>query len=189
MVSQFHFEKLPLEGAYLIKPFIASDSRGLFVKDYSKGLFFQNGVVHNLDEVFYTVSKKGVIRALHFQEVNHQEKLIRCISGKIFDVIVDLRPESPTFKKWLGFYLTGENMYSLYVPAHFAHGYLVLEDSIVSYKCSSPFDQEHDSGIKYDDPDINVKWPIEELGGSPIIVAEKDINMQSFKKYCENGCK
>jgi dTDP-4-dehydrorhamnose 3,5-epimerase len=189
MISNFYFEKLSLEGAILIKPFSSTDLRGSLIKDYSEETFFKNGINHVLKEVFYTISKKGVIRALHFQEVNHQAKLVRCISGKVFDVIVDLRPESPTFKKWLGFYLTGDNQLSLLVPAHFAHGYLVLEDSIVSYKCSSPFDGRFDSGIKYDDPDINVQWPINELDGVPMIIAEKDRVMQSFQEYFKKGCK
>ena len=189
-MQKFSFEELPLKGAYLIKPFFADDLRGGFIKDYSKEVFEKNGINHELLEVFYTISKKGVLRAIHFQEVNHQPKLVRCVSGKVFDVIVDLRPESPTFKKWLGFYLTGENMDELLVPAHFGHGYLVLEDSIVSYKCAAPFNGEHDSGIKFNDPDIAVDWPFDEMGGEQnLIISEKDKNLQSFKEYFEKGCK
>lgn len=190
MVQKFSFERLPLEGAYLIKPFFANDLRGGFVKDYSRELFLANDIDYELKEVFYTISHKGVIRALHFQEVNQQPKLVRCVSGKVFDVIVDLRPESPTFKKWMGFYLTGDNLNELLIPAHFAHGYLVIEDSIVTYKCAAPFDGEYDSGIMYDDPDIDVKWPFNEIGGKDnLIIAEKDLNLQSFKEYFEKGCR
>ena len=189
-MQKFSFEELPLKGAYLIKPFFADDLRGGFIKDYSEEVFEKNGINHELLEVFYTISKKGVLRAIHFQEVNQQPKLVRCVSGKVFDVIVDLRPESPTFKKWLGFYLTGENTDELLVPAHFGHGYLVLEDSIVSYKCAAPFDGEHDSGIKFDDPDIGVDWPFNEIGGlDKLIISEKDKNLQSFDDYCKKGCK
>lgn len=189
-MQKFSFEELPLKGAYLIKPFFADDLRGGFIKDYSKEVFEKNGINHELLEVFYTISKKGVLRAIHFQEVNQQPKLVRCVSGKVYDVIVDLRPESPTFKKWLGFYLTGENMDELLVPAHFGHGYLVLEDSIVSYKCAAPFDGEHDSGIKFDDPDISVDWPFRQIGGpDKLIISDKDKNLQSFKQYFEKGCK
>ncbi len=188
-MQKFSFEELPLKGAYLIKPFFADDLRGGFIKDYSKEVFEKNGINHELLEVFYTISKKGVLRAIHFQEVNQQPKLVRCVSGKVYDVIVDLRPESPTFKKWLGFYLTGENMDEILVPAHFGHGYLVLEDSIVSYKCAAPFDGEHDSGIKFDDPDIGVKWPFERIGGDKnLIISEKDKNLQSFQEYKAKGC-
>ena len=190
MAQKFSFKELSLKDAYLIKPFFSSDNRGGFVKDYSKELFLANRIDHNLEEVFYTISHKGVIRALHFQEVNQQPKLVRCISGKIFDVIVDLRPDSPTFKKWMGFYLTGENMNELLIPAHFAHGYLVIEDSIVSYKCSTPFDLEHDSGIMYNDPDIGVEWPFGDVGGiTKLIISDKDKNLQSFKEYVKKGCK
>ena len=189
-MQKFSFEELPLKGAYLIKPFFADDLRGGFIKDYSKEVFEKNRINHELLEVFYTISKKGVLRAIHFQEVNQQPKLVRCVSGKVYDVIVDLRPESPTFRKWLGFYLTGENMDELLVPAHFGHGYLVLEDSIVAYKCAASFDGEHDSGIKFDDPDISVDWPFDLIGGSDkLIISEKDKNLQSFKQYFEKGCK
>lgn len=189
-MQKFSFEELLLKGAYLIKPFFADDLRGGFIKDYSKEVFEKNGINHELLEVFYTISKKGVLRAIHFQEVNHQPKLVRCVSGRVFDVIVDLRPESPTFKRWLSFYLTGENMDEILVPAHFGHGYLVLEDSIVSYKCAAPFDGEHDSGIKFDDPDISVVWPFHEIGGlDKLIISDKDKNLQSFKQYFKKGCK
>ena len=190
MVKNFVFNELPLKGAYLISSFFADDIRGGFVKDYSKDTFSINGIDYDLKEVFYTISHKGVIRALHFQEVNQQAKLVRCVSGKVFDVIVDLRPESPTFKQWMGFYLSGDNMTEILVPKHFAHGYLVIEDSIVSYKCSEPFDNQHDSGIMFNDPEIGVEWPFEEIGGiENLIISEKDTKLQSFKTYYERGCK
>ena len=189
-MQKFSFEELPLKGAYLIKPFCNSDLRGSFIKDYSFDIFKENGIDYNLDEVFYTISHKGVIRALHFQEVNHQPKLVRCVSGLVYDVIVDLRPNSPTFKQWMGFYLSGENMYELLIPDHFAHGYLVIEDSIVSYKCAAAFDGKNDSGIIFDDPDLAVDWPFEKIGGiKKVIVSEKDKQLQSFKEYYKRGCK
>ena len=147
MITKFCFKKLELEGSYLITPFYSDDERGGFIKDYSKEIFGKNGINHDLVEVFYTVSKKGVIRALHFQIVKEQPKLVRCISGKIYDVIVDLRPKSPTFKRWLGFYLSGENRKEILIPSGFGHGYLVIKDAIVSYKCSEKFYPEFDSGL------------------------------------------
>lgn len=189
MINKFSFNETLLKGAFLVTPFFTDDIRGAFIKDYSYETFKANGFDYHLSEVFYTISHKGVIRALHFQEVNQQPKLVRCVSGKIFDVIIDLRPNSPTFKKWLGFYLTGENRNEILIPAHFGHGYLVLEDSIVSYKCSAPFDAKHDSGIMFDDPDLNISWPFEELGDYPLIIADKDKKLQSFKDYLRNGCK
>lgn len=97
MVQKFDFQKLDLKGAYLIKPFYATDNRGGLIKDYNVDTFKANGIDHDLKEVFYTISKSGVIRATHFQLVKQQAKLVRCISGHVYDVIVDLRPDSPTF--------------------------------------------------------------------------------------------
>lgn len=187
MITKFSFEELPLKGAYLIKPFCATDERGGFIKDYNIDTFKSNGIEHELKEVFYTVSKKGVIRATHFQLVKQQPKLVRCISGHVYDVIVDLRPDSETYGQWMGFDLTGENMNCLLVPKYFGHGYLVIKDSIVSYKCAEVFYGEGDSGIMYNDPDININWPFELIGGKEnMIISDKDLNLQSFKDYTES---
>ena len=184
MVQKFEFQELELKGSFLIKPFYASDNRGGFIKDYNIDTFKANGIEHELKEVFYTISKKGVIRAIHFQLVKQQAKLVRCVSGHVFDVIVDLRPDSPTFGKWLGFDLTGDNMNELYIPPFFGHGYLVLEDSIVSYKCGEVFYGEGDSGIMYNDKDIDVKWPFEKVGGvGNLIISDKDLNLMSLEDY------
>lgn len=186
-MNKWNFEKLEMEGAYKITPFYADDIRGGFLKDYSKEVFEQNGINHDLKEVFYTISHKGVIRAMHFQRVKQQAKLVRCISGKVYDVIIDLRKDSPTFKKWQGFYLTGENMVEILVPEGFGHGYLVIEDSIVSYKCAEKFYGEYDSGIRYDDPDMGIEWPYDEIGGKEkVINSIKDDNLQSFTEFIEN---
>ena len=121
---------------------------------------------------------------MHFQRVMQQPKLVRCVSGKIYDVIIDLRKDSPTFKQWRGFYLTGENMIEILVPEGFGHGYLVIENSIVSYKCAEKFYAEYDDGIKYDDPNMGIKWPYEEIGGkNNVILSLKDENLQSFNEY------
>lgn len=184
MIQKFEFQELALKGAFLIKPFFADDNRGGFIKDYNVDTFRENGIKHELKEVFYTISKKGVIRAIHFQLIKQQAKLVRCVSGHVYDVIVDLRPNSPTFGKWLGFDLTGENMYELYIPQYFGHGYLVLEDSIVSYKCGEVFYGDGDSGIMYNDKDIDIKWPFEKIGGQHLlIISEKDKKLQSFVEY------
>ena len=183
-MQKFDFKELELKGAFLIKPFFADDNRGGFVKDYNIDVFKDMGINHELKEVFYTLSKKGVIRALHFQLVKQQAKLVRCISGHVYDVIVDLRPGSPTFGKWLGFDLTGENMNELYIPEYFGHGYLVLEDSVVSYKCNEVFYGSGDSGIMYDDKDINIHWPFEKIGGKEkLIISDKDLKLMSLSDY------
>lgn len=184
MITKFSFEESDLKGAFKIQPFFATDERGGFVKDYNIDMFKANGIEHDLKEVFYTISKRGVIRAIHFQLVRQQAKLVRCISGHVYDVIVDLRPESPTFGQWRGFDLTGENQVELYIPQYFGHGYLVLEDSIVSYKCGEVFYGEGDSGIMYNDPFINILWPFEIIGGiENLIISEKDKKLMSFEDY------
>lgn len=184
MISPFEFHKLDLDGAYRIQPFCATDNRGAFVKDYNIDAFRANEINYNLKEVFYTISKKGVIRALHFQLVKQQPKLVRCIKGHVYDVIVDLRPNSPTFGQWRGFHLTGDNMTSLLVPSSFGHGYLVIEESVVSYKCAEVFYAEGDSGIIYNDIDIAVNWPFELIGGEEnLIISDKDKQLMTFSEY------
>lgn len=187
-LQKFEFNELDLRGAYLIKPFFAPDERGGFVKDYNIEMFQSHGINHELKEVFYTISHKGVIRATHFQLIKQQPKLVRCIRGHVYDVIVDLRKDSPTYGQWRGFDLTDDNMLELYIPKFFGHGYLVLEDSIVSYKCGEVFFGEGDSGILWNDTDIGIKWPLELIGGEQnLIISEKDKNLMSFREYCQKG--
>lgn len=187
MIQKFEFHETEIKGLIEVTPFNADDVRGCFTKDYSKEVFEANGIHHDLAEVFYTTSYKGVIRALHFQRIKQQPKLVRCIHGHVWDVVVDLRKDSPTFKKWLAFDLVGEMHNEILVPAGCAHGYLVLEDSIVSYKCGEKFYGEFDDGIMWNDPDIGVNWPLEEIGGEEnLIIAEKDKNLQSFKRLMEH---
>lgn len=184
MIKKFAFNETEIEGLIEVTPFNADDIRGCFTKDYSKEVFEQNNIKYDLAEIFYTTSHRGVIRALHFQRVKQQPKLVRCIYGHVFDVVVDLRKESKTFKKWLGFDLTGDNKKEILIPAGCAHGYLVLEHSVVSYKCAEKFYGEYDDGILWNDPDINVKWPLELVGGKEnIILADKDKNLQSFAEF------
>lgn len=181
MIQKFEFHATEIPGLIEVTPFCARDIRGCFTKDYSKEVFEANGITHDLKEVFYTTSHKGVIRALHFQRVHQQPKLVRCIHGHVWDVVVDLRKDSPGFKKWLAFDLTGENQKELLIPAGCGHGYLVLEDSVVSYKCSEKFYGEYDDGIMWNDPDIDIRWPLEQIGGEEkLIIADKDKNLRSF---------
>ncbi len=186
-ITHFSFNKTEIEGLIEITPFNTSDIRGEFIKDYSKEIFKQNNIYYNLQEVFYTVSHKGVIRAIHFQREKPQPKLVRCIQGHIYDVVVDLRKESSTFKKWLAFNLTGENKRELLIPAGCGHGYLVIEPSIVSYKCAEKFISEYDDGIIWNDKDLAIDWYIDNLGGgmsiNDIILADKDKNLQTFKEF------
>ena len=184
MITKFDFEKTEIEGLIEVTPFYSDDIRGGFTKDYSKELFQQNGIVHDLKETFYTTSFRGVIRAIHFQRVIQQPKLIRCIHGHVYDVVVDFRVSSPTFKKWIGFDLTEKNRRELLIPAGCGHGYLVIEDSIVSYKCSEKFYGEYDDGVLWNDPDLAIQWPTHFIGGEKnMIISEKDKNLMSFQTF------
>ncbi len=184
MNTKFDFQETEIPGLIEVTPFNAEDIRGCFTKDYSKEVFEANGIHHDIAEIFYTTSHKGVIRALHFQRVKQQPKLVRCIYGHVYDVVVDMRKDSPTFKRWLGFDLIGTKHNEILVPAGCAHGYLVLEDSIVSYKCSEKFYGEYDGGIRWNDPDIAVEWPLEKIGGEEkLILADKDRSLPFFQEF------
>jgi dTDP-4-dehydrorhamnose 3,5-epimerase len=183
MIQKFSFEKTNFDSVFLIKPFVVYDERGYFIKDYSKETFEENGISQDIKEVFYTSSCRGVIRAIHFQRIHEQPKLVRCVRGKIFDVVVDLRKDSYTFGKWEGFILDDNNKNEVLIPAHFGHGYLVLEDSIVSYKCGEKFYNEFDDGIMWNDETIHIEWPLDQV--DKIILSEKDKNLQTFSQYRE----
>ncbi len=180
----FHIEKIePFDTAFLVTPLLAEDERGYVLKSYHAPTLEKAGISHPLTEVFYTSSKKGVVRALHFQLVKPQGKLVRCVSGKIWDVIVDFRVNSPTFGQWKSFELTVDSP-QVFVPHGFAHGYLVLEDSIVSYQCDEVFYGEYDSGVRWDDKEIGISWQTERV--DQIILSEKDKELPTFAEYCKN---
>lgn len=181
-MQHFKIENTKLDGLKLIQVFCSDDIRGYLLKDYSQEVFKTNGIEHDLKEVFYTSSYKGVIRAIHFQRHKQQAKLIRVIKGSVFDVAVDLRKNSATMGQWQGFFLSENSRNELLIPGGFGHGYLVLEDSIVSYKCAEAFSGEYDDGIMWNDPDIAIEWPLDRVDGD-IILAEKDKNLQSFLEF------
>lgn len=180
----FSFERLEIDGVYRIFPFLAEDPRGVFIKDYSDSIFKSNGLDLELKEVFYSQSKKGVLRGIHFQRVIEQDKLVRCLSGLVYDVVVDLRPASPTFGKWLSFFLSPKCRYELFIPKGCGHGFLAIKKSIMSYKCSEAFNLEYDDGIRYDDPTLGIRWPFERIGGA-LIISEKDQNLPSLKEFLD----
>lgn len=184
---EFDFQELELEGAYLISNFFAGDKRGGFTKCFEKDIYLSNGISFSLNETFLSVSSKNVIRGLHFQINNPQAKLVCVPHGKVFDVLVDLRVNSPTFKKWVGFELSDVNHQALYIPRGFAHGFVALEDdTIMLYQCDGAYDKETDTGIRYDDPEIAIKWPIEaEIG----IHSERDLKLMSMNEYIKNPMK
>lgn len=184
-MSEFKFEKLDLNGAFLIHNFSVGDQRGGFTKCFEKNIFREGGIEFQLSETFVSVSAKNVIRGLHFQIHNPQAKLVCVPKGKVYDVIVDLRQNSHTFKQWRGFELSQENHRALYVPRGFAHGFLSMEDdTLMLYQCDGLYDKETDTGIRFDDSVIGVKWPIEDLQSS--IHSKRDLELMNFDEYCKN---
>lgn len=182
MISNFEFLETKMPGVFEIYPFIAEDDRGNFIKDYSKSIFIEHGLQYELQEVFYTTSFAGVVRAIHFQREKQQPKLIRCLKGRIFDVVVDLRKYSSSFGQWISFDLDDRNKREILVPAGCGHGYLVKEDAIVSYKCAERFFGEYDDGIIWNDMDLGIDWPTTLVNGN-VILSEKDKNLQSFQVF------
>lgn len=183
-MQQFEFTKTSIPGLVKIQPFCAEDVRGCFIKDWSQSVFEEAGLDHALKETFYTISHPGVVRAIHFQRNRQQPKLMRCISGRVVDCVVDLRPDSPTFKQYELIEMSGENMVEILVPGGCGHGYLVIEESVMSYKCAEGFYGEFDDGILWDDSDLGIEWPIDRIGGmDKVILADKDKNLQSFSEF------
>ncbi len=175
------FIETKLKGAYIIKPKVFQDERGFFLEFYSRKVFEENGIDADFVQDNHSLSvKKGVLRGLHFQlPPSAQAKLLRVISGKIFDVVVDLRKNSPTFGKWESFELSANNFEMIFVPHGFAHGFVTLEKNTeVTYKVDNFYAPESDSGIIWNDPDLNINWPIKDP-----ILSEKDTKLQFFKDF------
>lgn len=180
----FEFQKLELKGAYLISNFYVADNRGGFVKAFEKDIYREAGIVFNLNETFASISMKNVIRGLHFQTRNPQAKLVSVVAGRVWDVLVDLRPDSPTYKKWVAQELSADNHLSFYVPRGFAHGFASLEDNtIMLYQCDGKYDPETDTGIRFDDPELGIDWPVSE---DIAIHSERDLRLASFQDYLKN---
>lgn len=180
-MSAFEFNRLELEGAYLITNFYAGDNRGGFVKCFEKNIYADAGIKFQLNETFVSVSAKNVVRGLHFQIENPQAKLVCVVRGKVWDVIVDLRAESPTYKKWVGKELSAENHRALYIPRGFAHGFASLEDgTVMLYQCDGKYDKESDTGIIYNDPQLAIEWPVDD---KLAIHSERDLRLMKFWEY------
>jgi dTDP-4-dehydrorhamnose 3,5-epimerase len=162
-----------LEGPILVRPTIHGDHRGFFHESYRRNVYAELGIPDEYVQDNHSRSKQGIVRGMHFQIGRGMSKLIRCGRGAILDVVVDLRRGSPTFGAWEGFELNDENLLQLYCPIGFAHGFCVTSDvADVMYKCDAYYDESIERGIKYDDPDIGIKWP-EDV---ELIPSERDAN-------------
>ncbi len=168
----FDFVSLEIPDIKLVIPGVFKDDRGFFLEGYKKSDFMSNGITDDFNQDNYSKSSKGVLRGLHYQLFpKEQAKLVRCCRGKIFDVAVDIRKNSKTFGHWVGEILSEENNHILYIPAGFAHGFVVLSDTAeIIYKTSNEYSKENDRGILWNDPDIGINWGID---FEPIL-SEKD---------------
>lgn len=181
-MSKFKFIETKIKDLYIVEPTVFNDDRGYFMESYNEKEFKDFGLNINLNFVQdnESMSKKGVLRGLHFQKKYSQDKLVRVIKGKIFDVAVDLRKDSPTYLQWEGLVLSSENKKQFYIPKGFAHGYLVLSDvAIFSYKCTDYYHPEHECGVIYNDPTININWPFIDINN--VILSDKDKNWKSVR--------
>lgn len=174
-----------LSGVVLIKPVVRGDDRGFFLESYKKSLFDANGINDDFIQDNHSKSSYGVLRGLHYQLApKAQSKLVRCVSGSIFDVAVDIRKDSATYGQWVGYELSEENKSMLYIPRGFAHGFLTLSPTAeLLYKTNNEYSAIHDRGIKYDDPGIGINWP---SLTTEFIFSDKD-QKQPLLKDAENN--
>ncbi|MBD3337959.1 MAG: dTDP-4-dehydrorhamnose 3,5-epimerase [Candidatus Lokiarchaeota archaeon] len=174
------FHKTALKDAYVIELNKLTDERGFFARAWCKEEFDENQLSSNVVQANISHNKlKGTIRGMHYQVAPYEEaKLIRCIKGSIFDVIIDLRQDSPTFEQWLAFELTENNFKMLYVPQGFAHGFQTMEnDTNVFYQVTQYYTPRCENGLRYNDPYFNIKWPLRAT-----VVSEKDRTWENYNQ-------
>lgn len=178
-----------IDGLAIIEPTVHGDHRGYFVETYNQQDMVAAGLDLNFVQDNQSKSSKGVLRGLHFQKQFPQGKLVRVISGAVYDVAVDLRTNSATYGKYFGIELSGENMKQFYIPKGFAHGFVVLSDTaIFAYKCTDFYHPNDEGGLMWNDPEIGIAWPLEELGGaSSVLLSEKDRLNPTLKEIEASG--
>ena len=165
-----HIEPTAIDGVLVLKPQVFGDERGFFFESYNQRAFRELGIHHQFVQDNHSRSHKDVLRGLHYQIQHPQGKLVRVVSGEVFDVAVDLRRDSPTFGKWIGEVISAENKKMLWVPPGFAHGFLVLSEwAEFLYKATDYYAPEHERTIIFDDPELAIAWP---LSGPPILSAK-----------------
>lgn len=181
-MGKFTFIKTPIDNMFVIDPTVYGDARGYFMETYNANEFKAAGLDMTFVQDNQSKSKKGVLRGLHYQTHSPQGKLVRVIRGEVFDVGVDLRPQSQTFGKWYGERLSAANKRQLYIPEGFAHGFLVLsEEAEFVYKCTRFYDPSGEGGLRWNDPEIAVEWPLENI--RDILLSDKDKVQPFFKDY------
>lgn len=160
-----------LEGILIVEPPVFQDARGFFMEAWHHEKYAAAGITERFVQDNISMSRQGVLRGLHFQNPGEQGKLVSVLTGKVFDVAVDLRTDSPTFKRWVGVELSRENRRQLYIPPGYAHGFTVLSDeALFVYKCTQYYRQDYEHALRWDDPEIGIDWP-----GADHIMSEKDL--------------
>ena len=174
----FKFIPTEIEGVTIIEPQVFGDHRGYFMETYKESDFFAAGLKYHFVQDNQSSSRRGVLRGLHFQKTYSQAKLVRVLSGEVFDVAVDLRKNSKTYGKWVGVLLSAENKRQFMIPRGFAHGFVVVSETAeFAYKCDELYHPEDEGGIAWNDPEIGIEWP--EVG--EIILSEKDKKHPTLK--------
>jgi dTDP-4-dehydrorhamnose 3,5-epimerase len=172
----------PIDGLLILEPDIFRDERGFFLETFHEQKYESFGIENNFVQDNLSFSSKGILRGLHFQYRHPQAKLVQVVSGEVFDVAVDLRQGSPTFGKWFGIMLTQENLYQMFIPEGFAHGYCVVsETALFAYKCSNFYSPADEGGLLWCDPDIGIEWPFSDPELSP-----KDRRLPRLSEFPKN---
>ena len=180
-MGKFEFIETGIEGMFIVEPTVFEDNRGFFMETFNERDFKDAGYDLKFVQDNQSKSTKGVLRGLHFQIKYPQGKLVRVTKGKVFDVGVDLRSNSDTYGKWFGAVLSDENKRQLYIPPKFAHGFVVLSDEAeFLYKCTEFYHGEDEGGIIWNDEDIGVEWPLDDI--DEVILSEKDKLWPTFKE-------
>jgi len=162
------FTPTDLPGVILVEPDVYGDNRGFFLETYHQQKYADGGIPGPFVQDNHSRSVRGTLRGLHAQVGRPQGKLVRAVAGEMFDVAVDIRPHSPSFGRWVGFVLSGENFHQLYVPPGFAHGFCVLSERVdVEYKCTDFYDAASEIAVAWNDPEIGIRWPVSQPTLSP----------------------
>ncbi len=170
----------PLAGVLVIEPVVHRDPRGFFLETYRADRYRAAGIDATFVQANHSRSTRNTLRGLHWQEGAHpQAKLVRAVVGEVFDVAVDIRPDSPTFGRWFGLHISADNFRQIYIPVGFAHGFCVLSDvAEIEYQCSDVYDRASERGLMWNDPDLNIQWPIAEP-----LLSDRDRQHPTFRDF------
>lgn len=174
--------ELSLSGLKLLRPKIHRDSRGFFFESYREDQYREAGITCKFVQDSHSKSERGTLRGMHFQTTPGQDKLVRVVHGCSYHVAVDIRPDSPTFGRWEGVYLDDGACEQLFIPIGFAHGFCVVNDAEVLYKCSNVYNAETESGFQWNDPRVGIEWPITDPK-----LSERDRQARSFDEVVMGG--